>query len=461
MNYREEVFNEIERYSSFNQKDYFDGNKFLFYDFALFLFQKHNGCVLDGRTHIFTGMKYEPLDMKSLRKITLKYIPSLREQQNKEVFHKLNALCSDNEQEQSPPNYIGVKNGVYDLLTDELNEFSPKYYITNIINAYYDKNAKSDLIEQFIRDISNNDKEVETLLYQMIGYGLYRENFLQVAFFFYSPGGNGKTTLLKLLHYFYKPENTTALSFNDLNDKFKPANLQGKLVNIADDIDPNRIKDTGNFKIIVTGNYITLEFKGKDPFEFKPYVKLIFASNELPLTNDKSDGFYRRMIIIPMFRKFGKDGQRKDSMLLNKLKTKENMSALLNLAIRGLKQTIENNEMIEPKIAKTTKEEYQRENNPVLQFIEDANDKKYRQLPVVSGRATEKSYEIYQIWCSNNGYYPLNKLNFSKELSKLGYKTESYYSRYEKKSIRFFEKQDTEIIYDLDGSILKKLTDKV
>ena len=45
--------------------------------------------------------------------------------------------------------------------------------------------------------------------------------------FFYSPGGNGKTTLLKLLHYFYKPENTTALSFNDLNDKFKPANLQG------------------------------------------------------------------------------------------------------------------------------------------------------------------------------------------------------------------------------------------
>ena len=63
MNYREEVFNEIERYSSFNQKDYFDGNKFLFYDFALFLFQKHNGCVLDGRTHIFTGMKYEPLDI--------------------------------------------------------------------------------------------------------------------------------------------------------------------------------------------------------------------------------------------------------------------------------------------------------------------------------------------------------------------------------------------------------------
>ena len=80
-------------------------------------------------------------------------------------------------------------------------------------------------------------------------------------------------------------------------------------MNIADDIDPNRIRDTGNFKIIVTGNYITFEFKGQDAFEFKPYVKLIFASNELPMSNDKSEGFYRRMVIIPMLRKFGKKNQ--------------------------------------------------------------------------------------------------------------------------------------------------------
>ncbi|EGQ2713588.1 DNA primase, partial [Staphylococcus pseudintermedius] len=298
----------------------------------------------------------------------------------------------------------------------------------------------------------------EQLIYEMIGYGLYRDNFLQVAFFYYSPGGNGKTTLLKLLHYFYSPENTTALSFNDLNDKFKPANLQGKLVNIADDIDPNRIKDTGNFKIIVTGNYITLEFKGQDAFEFKPYVKLIFASNELPMSNDKSEDFYRRMVIIPMLRKFGKGGQKKDPMLINKLTTPHNMSALLNLALKGLKRTLENNKIIEPQIAKKTKEEYQHDNNPVLQFIEDAEDKDYRQLPVVEGRNTDKAYEIYQIWCANNGYHHMNKFNFSKELSKIGYKTVSYYSRAEEKSKRFYKKDNTTIIYDTDGNVLKKLT---
>lgn len=29
------------------------------------------------------------------------------------------------------------------------------------------------------------------------------------------------------------------------------------------------------------------------------------------MSNDKSEGFYRRMVIIPMLRKFGKDGQKK------------------------------------------------------------------------------------------------------------------------------------------------------
>lgn len=115
-----------------------------------------------------------------------------------------------------------------------------------------------------------------------------------------------------------------------------------------------------------------------------------------------------------MLRKFGKDGQKKDPMLLNKLITSHNMSALLNLALKGLKRTLENNEIIEPKVARKTKEEYQHDNNPVLQFIEDAEDKDYRQLPVVEGRNTDKAYEIYQIWCANNGYHHMNKMNFSK-----------------------------------------------
>lgn len=221
---------------------------FLHFEFAQYLQEKHNGVLLDGKPHIFTGKKYEPLDVNTIRNLTLKYIPSLKESQNKEVYYKLYALCSQKTVQHAPPQYIGVKNGIYDLYTGELKTFSPDIYITNIINVEYDPNVKSYDVDNFIANISNDDKDIQKLIIQLIGYGLYRENFLQKAFFFYSPGGNGKSTLFKLLHHFYGSENTTALSFKDIQSRFKPASLQGQLVNIADDIDASYITETGNYK---------------------------------------------------------------------------------------------------------------------------------------------------------------------------------------------------------------------
>lgn len=109
--------------------------------------------------------------------MTIKYIPSLREQQNKEVYQKLKTLCLGNHQEQCSARYIGLKNGIYDTVEEKLNPFNPQYYITNIIGVDFNEQAQSDLIERFIKDISNDDEEVEQLIYEMIGYGLYRDNF--------------------------------------------------------------------------------------------------------------------------------------------------------------------------------------------------------------------------------------------------------------------------------------------
>ena len=83
----------------------------------------------------------------------------------------------NNYQEQCSARYIGLKNGIYDTVEEKLKAFSPQYYITNIIDVDFNEQAQSDLIERFIKDISNDDEEVEQLIYEMIGYGLYRDNF--------------------------------------------------------------------------------------------------------------------------------------------------------------------------------------------------------------------------------------------------------------------------------------------
>ncbi len=427
---------------------------FLHYNFAEYLAEQHNGIMLDGKPHLFDGKKYIGLDKNTIRKLTLNYIPSLKENQNKEVFYKLEALCSKNIKEQAPPYFIGVKNGIVDIRDMTLNPFHPDIHITNIVNAEYEPNVKSELVEKFIKDLSNNDEEVEQLLYEMIGYGLYRDNFLQKAFFFFSPGGNGKSTLFKLLHNFYGTDNTTALSFKDIQSRFKPASLQSTMVNIADDIDPDFIKETGNYKTIVTGDKFNAERKGQDDFNFTPYVKLMFAGNELPQTSDRSRGFYRRMVLIPMLKKFGQDGEKGDPMIIHKLKQPKHLKALLNLALKGLSNIVESGKINEPKISQEYKSQYEYDNDPILQFINESMDDKHRTLHPVEGRPTERSYAIYQSWCNKNGLLAVSKPKFTRELRRIGFEVLPKWSRSYQKTIKFYATPSCTVFYDEDGAKL-------
>lgn len=427
---------------------------FLHYNFAEYLAEQHNGIMLDGKPHLFDGKKYIGLDKNTIRKLTLNYIPSLKENQNKEVLYKLEALCSKNQQEQAPPYFIGVKNGIVDIRDMTLKPFHPNIHITNIINVEYEPNIKSELVEKFISDLSNHDNEVEKLLYEMIGYGLYRDNFLQKAFFFFSPGGNGKSTLFKLLHHFYGTDNTTALSFKDIQSRFKPASLQGTMVNIADDIDPDFIKETGNYKTIVTGDKFNAERKGQDDFNFTPYVKLMFAGNELPQTSDRSRGFYRRMVLIPMLKKFGQDGEKGDPMIIHKLKEPKHLKALLNLSLKGLSNILKEGRIQEPKISLEYKSQYEYDNDPIMQFINESTDDKHRTLPAVEGRPTERTYAIYQSWCNKNGLLAVSKPKLTRELRRIGYEAKEKWSREYQKTIRFYAKDTTSNYYDFDGSKL-------
>lgn len=427
---------------------------FLHYQFAEYLADKHNGILLDGKPHLFDGKKYISLDKNTIRKLTLNYLPSLKENQNKEVYYKLEALCGKNPQEQASPYFVGVNNGIIDIRKMELKAFNPDIHITNIIPVDYYPEAKSELVESFIKDLSNSDEEVENLLYEMIGYGLYRDNFLQKAFFFFSPGGNGKSTLFKLLHYFYGTQNTTALSFKDIQSRFKPASLQSTMVNIADDIDPDFIKETGNYKTIVTGDKFNAERKGQDDFNFIPYVKLMFAGNELPQTSDRSRGFYRRMILIPMLKQFGRDGEKGDPMIFHKLKQPQHLSALLNLSLKGLSNLLEASYIKEPQVSIDYKAQYEYDNDPILQFLNESNDDKHRTLPAVEGRPTEKAYAIYQSWCNKNGLLAVSKPKFTRELRRIGLESTVKWSAAYQKTIRFYAYENTSVFYDEDGAKL-------
>lgn len=441
---------------SINEKKYFSGNKFLFYEFATYLFKKYKGCQINGQPHYFNGEYYQLLDISTLNQITLVELPNLSIKQNNEVFHKLKALCSQNVIQEAGSKYIGVKNGVFNFETRLLETFSEHLVITSKIDTNYDPNAQSDLLESFIRDVSDDSKDIEALLYQMIGYTLYPNNKFGVAFYLYSNGSNGKSSVMHIINGLVGEEHATSLSIKELTDKFSKAHLYASHLNLTDDVDTDAIiNNTGILKSLITGERINAQLKYGSPFDFVPRTKFILAGNELFATSDDSYGFFRRLIIVPMTRTFDNVSHNKDPFILDKLNTDEVKSALLNKALNGLLEAINNNGITEPNISKEYKAQYRKDNSPIRQFI-DYSDEQF--ISLILGRTVSKAYKNYKEWCLDNGFKPVNSNRFGKQLRQIGYISRQFKMPKINQNKRVYVKEnEMTAIYDDTGKFVKEL----
>ena len=102
-------------------------------------------------------------------------------------------------------------------------------------------------------------------------------------------------------------------------NRFKTAELFGKWANICAELPTKGIEDNGIFKALVGEDYLTVEKKNKNPFSFQPYARLLFSCNSIPKNyGDKSEGFYRRLIIVRFNHSVPEE--RRDPELLEKFR---------------------------------------------------------------------------------------------------------------------------------------------
>jgi len=149
--------------------------------------------------------------------------------------------------------------------------------------------------------VSSKNADKKKLLYEIMGLCLLQKNFFEEFYVIVGDGCTGKSTYLKLIRKLVGDDNISALSLNDLSEKFRVEKLFGKIVNLGDDIDFTRpMKNTEDLKKFVTGELVTVEEKHGKIFTISNFAKLIFTSNGLLKTYDKTNGFYRRLNIIDM-----------------------------------------------------------------------------------------------------------------------------------------------------------------
>lgn len=193
--------------------------------------------------------------------------------------------------EMPPRDRIAVANGVLALSNRKLTEPSPAFLSPVRLAAAYDPDATCPAIEWFLSDVFPGGAN---LIHELIGTLMIPEQ-RQKAIMILGPGGNGKTTALRIIKSFLGARNVSNISLHALDEnRFAAADLYGKLANIYADIDARALSSTGIFKSITGGDPIRAEHKHQAAFTFQPYAKLIFSANEPPPTSDASEAFFDR-----------------------------------------------------------------------------------------------------------------------------------------------------------------------
>ncbi|MDM0465199.1 phage/plasmid primase, P4 family [Clostridium perfringens] len=306
------------------------------------------------------------------------------------------------------PYMVNVRNGLLDIRDMSFKEHTPSYLSTVQLNVEYNPHAHCPQFEKFLNEVL--DCRLIPLVQEILGYLLTTNTSAQKSFVLLGPARTGKSTLLWVVEYLLLgKKNVSNIPWQEIGDKFKTAELLGKLANVFSDLPSKSIDDTGIFKVVTGEDYLMAEKKNKNPFKFRPFARLVFSCNELPKNYvDRTEGFYRRLIIVPFNRQIDKN--KIDKAL--KYKFQREKEGILNWALEGLKRLYENNfEFSENELTDGVKKEYKRENNNVISFVEECCE-----LDGLFSCSRIEIYEAYKEFCVEAGLKALSQIKFNKEL---------------------------------------------
>ena len=170
----------------------------------------------------------------------------------------------------------------------------------NICRQYRSKPFTETRLYDFFRKTKLKNQDIKMILSYM-AYCLTFKHGLKTFMVLLGKSNTGKSVLIRFIEALVGHENTSALSMHELNMRFYPAQLYGKLLNACADNNSLPLQSIDSLKKITGGDLIMHEKKGKEPFFFTPFCKLVFSFNQMPLQlEEKSNAFYKRMRILSM-----------------------------------------------------------------------------------------------------------------------------------------------------------------
>jgi P4 family phage/plasmid primase-like protien len=231
-------------------------------------------------------------------------------------------------------------------------------------------------------------------------------------------GANGKSVLLKALRAVLGHPFVGSVEIDKWANEYYVANLAPPLLlNVITEMRAGDWMGQSTFKSVVTGDNISARHPYGRLFSFSAVAGHIAALNELPGSSDRSEGFWRRIEVIPFDVAFrGQDAKSSFSLHEELLSEHE---AFIRWALSCALMALTEGMLPEYQGGEVIKEEWRIENDPVRQWMSeatttpDADDQE-------GWTSAIRLFESFTLWASRCGFPTKTMTWWGRQMKRLG-----------------------------------------
>ena len=375
------------------------------------LIAEHKLIALGDTIHKYVNGHYRPFSPHELQTFILEQGDiNATASQRKETIEFITALCQKDYSEINKDYaVIAVRNGMLDLNSQTLTPHSPDNYNTIYLDWDYNEAVDySELIDDFMKQVSMGDPKKMQFLYEVAGYCLLKRSIFEKFFIFKGTGGTGKSTFCNLIMRMVGKKYVSTVKLNQFDQDYYLATMIDKLVNIDFDAsDKKTLEDSGRFKSITCSEPVSVRQIYAAVVEMVSCATIIINANHMPKIADKSDGLYRRMILVEIDHKI----QNPDPKFLEKV-TDNDMEYFFYKAVEAIHLALQRGGFIINESEQALKLKFQ---------IGQSNLKKWLQsfqicISDLAHKSTSELFQEYKSFCIENNCTPSTKNNFIEEL---------------------------------------------
>lgn len=304
--------------------------------------------------------------------------------------------------QESSAGKINLSNCVLDVAKKEILQHAPEHGFMYVLDYPWEQYGECPTWDSFMLDFCQGDVELVQFLEEYAGYCLSGDEcWLESCLLIVGEGNNGKSVFVDTLRHLAGVKNVSSVPIQKLKTPTDSHLLVHKLFNISDETHERALMDAEFLKSLVTGGTYQVKKLYRDQFEVQNRTKFIILSNHLPIVQDRSDGFFRRLLMFNVRFKLAENDPRIDRQLRAKLVAES--SAILYKLVQAYIKVKERNYLVIPKAIKDTKEAFKEETDHVAAFVAEELEinQSFNERTFVAD-----VYQTYKAWCQAMGYNP-------------------------------------------------------